>query len=277
MPKDGKKESGDNKARKPGATEPTPTTSGSGLNRVHLFLLVLIASIGFNCYVRWNKAQEEKSLDSGSGEKAQKLEKELKEANNLLELIKKDQVEIEKMFSLQRIVDIARKAKPKVRFSTNETKADFIAQVASGVVQKVFHSCDSKAIPVGEMDDYKNCFRDLAIELHNRLEMQLPESHFFVSAGRINYSFMVTTMHSKRQEYFITVGEILFELLEYDDLVTNTPEPLEPEAEPLTEFNVVDEEGNKVPTTVEQKQQQQRPQTVINVNENVNKEGNGGQ
>lgn len=81
-------------------------------------------------------------------------------------------------------------------------------------------------------DEYKNCFRDLAIELHNRLEVKLPESHFFVAVGRLHYSFMVTTMASKRSEYFISLGDILFELLEYNELIS---EPRAAEPEPATE------------------------------------------
>ena len=95
-----------------------------------------------------------------------------------------------------------------------------IANIARSVVKQTFHSC-TQNIPVGKYDEYRNCFRDLSIELHNRLETNLPNAHFFVCSGRLNYAFMVTTINSKRKEYFISIGDILFELLEYDDLLTN--------------------------------------------------------
>lgn len=40
---------------------------------------------------------------------------------------------------------------------------------------------------------------------------------------------MVTTMDSKRSEYFISLGDILFELLEYNELISE-PRIAEPES-----------------------------------------------
>ena len=65
------------------------------------------------------------------------------------------------------------------------------------------------------------------------------DSHFFVAAGRVHYTFMVTTMHSKRQEYFISLGDILFEILEYNQLITD-PSPPEVEDESKEEKVVID-------------------------------------
>lgn len=198
------------------------TTNSLNFGSKKLFFTVLIISVGINCYLKWGKVSS--SIEQKNT--IETLKNQLKESNDLLDLIKKDQIEIERMFSISKIIQHARSSTPIIRFASNNSIADRISSIAKAVVAQSWYSCE-KNIPVGEYDTYKNCFRDLAIELHNKLEMKMPESHFFVSAGRIHYAFLVTTIHSKRREYFITIGDIMFQLLEYDDLVTSLQEDVD--------------------------------------------------
>lgn len=46
------------------------------------------------------------------------------------------------------------------------------------------------------------------------------ESHWFTMIGRIQYGFMITTMQSRRNEYLFNIGDIYFQLIEYDKLLT---------------------------------------------------------
>lgn len=84
-----------NKNKKEAKSSQKYETPESKLNTTQLFILMLILSVAFNCYIQWKKS--EKGQSEATVDEIKKLEKELKESNELLELIKKDQIEVEKM------------------------------------------------------------------------------------------------------------------------------------------------------------------------------------
>ncbi len=72
-------------------------TPESNFSTTQLFILVLILSIAFNCYIQWKKS--EKTQNGANDEKLTSLEKELTEKRELIELFKKEQIEIVNMVS----------------------------------------------------------------------------------------------------------------------------------------------------------------------------------
>ncbi|OTF82476.1 hypothetical protein BLA29_009065, partial [Euroglyphus maynei] len=93
--------------------------------------------------------------------------------------------------------------KPHIWFASNETKSPLLTVIAKHILKQNFPSCQQN-IPT-EFDSYRNCFRSLSIEFHNRLSLLFDEHHWFTLIGRIQYAFMITTIQSRRNEYLFQI------------------------------------------------------------------------
>ncbi|KAH9497849.1 hypothetical protein DERF_013804 [Dermatophagoides farinae] len=133
-----------------------------------------------------------------------------------------DEQKIQQMFSIKEMINEAQleQTKPYVWFASNETKIPLMTLVAKHILQKQnFPSCQHENIP-HEFDSYRNCFRSLSIEFHNRISLLFDQHHWFTLVGRIQYAFMITTIQSRRNEYLFQIGNIYFQIIEYDHLLT---------------------------------------------------------
>lgn len=206
----------------------------SEISKTRLFFLTLFLCIMASNF--WLLTQQRTAnIDSDTG----KLQQQVETLQAKLHEAKTQPVddrlrEIMYMFSLPYILERAQKTKPTIHFASNQTRAKIVARVAKSITAFNIYTCENIDLP-NKFDAYRNCFRDLAIEFHNRLSMQIDNSHWFTSVGRVQYSFLITTMVSKRNEYLISVGDIVFQALEYPHLITTAPEHLE--SEPAEELD----------------------------------------
>ena len=118
------------------------------------------------------------------------------------------------------------KIEPYIWFASNQTNIPIIIMVAKHILEqsKNFPSCQqqSEEITFEKFDPYRNCFRSISIEFHNRLTLLFDHRyHWFTLVGRIQYTFMITTIQSKRNEYLFQIGKIYFQIIQYDYLITS--------------------------------------------------------
>ncbi|UXI17548.1 LIM-type domain-containing protein, partial [Sarcoptes scabiei] len=199
-----------------------------GLNKKSLFIVALIASILFNVWIQWNKPFEQRQA-IGLEEIGQKIDTVRAKVKKLLDIQQKIQSnrfgnkkseENIKSISIRKLLEMARKEKYEIFFTSNENKITEIIEVAKNIITIEFPSCQQDYHP-NKFDIYRNCFRSLSIEFHNRLSMRF-QSHWFTMIGRSHYSFMITTIQSKRNEYLFRIGEIFFQTIEYENLLTSS-------------------------------------------------------
>lgn len=116
------------------------------------------------------------------------------------------------------ILNEARNGTPDVLYMSNETEAHSIISVAKESLnsEDLINCYDSTD---AQFDVYRNCFRDISIDLNNKL-MELSDRQWFITIGSVNHCFMISNNYNNnRDEYFFKIANIYFEIFKYKDVI----------------------------------------------------------